>query len=391
MAFFKQKIVWIGLVGVFVVLMVFGVAMMGSVLGAKPKELPVALVVADRPAALPSGGELNVGAMVKEKLLANEALPIEWHVVATEAEAREGLDQQDYYGAFVLPADLSAGVVSLMGPSPKPATLKIIGNEGLNMQASTTVKQILGQASRLIGAELSQQVLAMAGQQSDAIPVGTAQALLSPFAVQEESVHPIGTNNASGNAPGMLTQIMWIGSLVVSLVLFFSARKAGDSRVSTALSQAATGIVFVILASGFLVWMSTSWYGMSLADAGGTWAVLMLAGIAFYLLQSALLGWLGMPAMPILILLMFFSLPVVNMAPEFLPQATQDWLYAWTPFKFVASGLRNAMYFDGVSVSSPNFAVLWSIAGAGLALLVASAWKKAKVAVSATPVSATAE
>lgn len=390
MAFFKQKIVWIGLVGVFAVLMVFGVAMMGSVLGAKPKELPVALVVADRPASLPNGGELNVGAMVKEKLLANEALPIEWHVVATEAEAREGMDQQDYYGAFVLPADLSAGVVSLLGPTPKPATLQIIGNEGMNMQASTTVKQILGQASRLIGAELSQQVLAMAGQQSDAIPVSAAQALLAPFAVQEETVHPIGTNNASGNAPGMLTQIMWIGSLVVSLVLFFSGRKAGGSRVSTVLSQAATGIVFVILASGFLVWMSTSWYGMSLADAGGTWAVLMLAGIAFYLLQSALLGWLGMPAMPILILLMFFSLPVVNMAPEFLPQATQDWLYAWTPFKFVASGLRNAMYFDGVSVSSPNFAVLWSIAGGGLALLVASAWKKATVAVSA-PVPASAE
>lgn len=384
MAFFKQKTVWIGFVAVFVVLMVFGVAMMGSVLGAKPKALPVALVVADRPATLPNGGELNVGALAKEKLLANEALPIEWHVVATEAEAREGLDQQDYYGAFVLPEDLSAGVVSLMGPSPKPATLKIIGNEGMNMQASTTVKQILGQASRLIGAELSQQVLVMASQQSEAIPVSTAKALLAPFAVQEETVHPIGTNNASGNAPGMLTQIMWIGSLVVSLVLFFSGRKAASGgRVSLVLSQAATGIVFVILASGFLVWMSTSWYGMSLADAGGTWAVLMLAGAAFYLLQSALLGWLGMPAMPILILLMFFSLPVVNMAPEFLPRATQDWLYAWTPFKFVASGLRNAMYYADVSVSSPNLAVLWSIAAAALALLVASAFKKVKAAAQA--------
>lgn len=382
MAFFKQKMTWIGLVAVLVVLMVFGVAMMGSVIGAKPKDLPVALVVEDQPATLPDGSTLNVGAMVKEKLLANPALPIKWHVVSTEAEALEGLDRQDYYGAFVLPADLSAGIASLASAEPKPATVRILGNDGMNMQASTTVKQILGQASRAISAELSQQLLGKIGEQTNAIPVDTAKAMLAPFSIQEASVHPVGTNNASGNAPGMLTQIMWIGSLVVSIIMFLASQKAsagvGSRRIGVVLSQAGTGIAFVILASGFLIWMSTSWYGMSLADAGGTWAVLMLASVAFFLLQSALLGWIGFGAMPILILLMFFSMPVMNMAPEFLPQVTQYWLYAWTPFKFVVSALRNAMYFADASVSSLNLAVLWSISGAGLALLAASAWKKVK-------------
>ncbi|AZN38771.1 YhgE/Pip domain-containing protein [Paenibacillus albus] len=385
MALFKQKALWIGLIAVFIVLAVFGVAMMGSVLGAKPKDLPVALVIEDKAVSLPNGKSLDIGAMVQEKLLANKELPIAWHLVSTEAEAKQGLDQEEYYGAFVLPADLSAGIASLMSDNPKPATVRIIANEGMNVQASSAVKQILGQIARGISGEMSQQVLGMVSQNSDVnvIPVGMAKALLAPFQVQENTVHPIGTNNASGNAPGMLTQIMWIGSLVVSIFLMLASQKAlafGGRRFGVLLTQAATGLVFVILTSGFLVWMAKAWYGMSLADASGTWLTLMLGGAAFFLLQSALLSWLGLPAMPVLVLLMFFSLPVINIAPEFLPSATHDWLYEWTPFRFVAGELRHSMYFTDVSVSpSSNITVLWCIAAVSLVVKLASSFRKVKV------------
>lgn len=381
MALLKQKLVWIGIVIIFVVLMVFGLAMMGSVIGAKPQNLPVALVVEDQAVSLPNGTELNVGALVQEKLTANPALPIVWTIVGSEAEAREGLDKQDYYGAFILPTDLSSGVASISTAEPKPAVVKIIANEGMNTQASTAVKQILGQAARMISTELSNQLLTQISEKSEVVSVGTAQALLTPFTLQEETVHAVGANNASGNAPGMLTQIMWIGSLATSLILFFASRKAaetGAGRLGSTIVQAIIGIVFIIAVSGYLVWMAQSWYGMELVDATGTWWTLMLAGVAFFLIQSTLVNWLGMPAMPILILLMFFSLPVVNMAPEFLPQTTHDWLYAWTPFRFAASGLRNSMYFNDVDAASSNLSVLWWIAAVGLLLVVASGFKKRK-------------
>ncbi|MGG4342439.1 hypothetical protein [Paenibacillus lautus] len=75
------------------------------------------------------------------------------------------------------------------------------------------------------------------------------------------------------------------------------------------------------------------------------------------------------------LVLMFFSMPLLNMAPEFLPQATQNWLYSWTPLRFAASALRDVMYFDRVSASSANAAVLWSVAGGFLVLLLASVLK----------------
>jgi YhgE/Pip-like protein len=381
-AIFKQKLLWIGIVIVMVVLIVFGAAMMGSVLGTKPKELPVALVVLDQPAELPTGGALAVGEMIREKLTANTQLPFAWEIVGSEEEVRAGLDKHEYYGALISPADLSSGLLSLATPAPKPATVQIVTNDGMNAQAATVVKQVLGQAMKGVSLELSKQLIGQIGQQTGGqIPVATAEALLSPIAVHEESLHTVGANNASGNAPGLLTQIMWMGGLVTAMILFLTIQKtvaAGARRWAVMLTQTGAGLVIVGAASGFLVWMASSWYGMELAQAGETWLYLWLGGAVFFLLQSALLNWIGFPAMAILVLLMFFSMPVLNMAPEFLSQTTQDWIYSWTPLRFVAGGLREVMYFGGLDSVGSNATVLWIIGGAFLVVLLASSVKKTK-------------
>lgn len=366
---------------VFVVIMVFGMAMMGSVLGAKPKELPVALVVLDQPAKLPTGGTLAIGEMLKEKLAGNTQLPIDWAVVGSEEEAREGLDKHEYYGALVLPADLSSGLLSLVTPAPKLAAVQILVNEGMNAQASTAVKQVLGQVMKGVSVELSKQLLAQVGQQTQQVSVGTAEALLTPITVQEEIVHPVGLNNASGNAPGLLTQLIWLSSLVTGLFLFLTNQKtiaAGARRGAVIISQTVIGLGITAAAAGFLVWMTSAWYGMEITHTADLWLFLWLAGSAFFLLQSALFNWIGIPSMGILILLMFFSMPVLNMAPEFLPHATQVWLYSWTPLRFVAAGLREVMYYGGLDSVGTNAAMLWGIAGAFLVLLLASIFKKSK-------------
>jgi YhgE/Pip-like protein len=381
MAFIKQKRFWIGIVIVFVAVTVFGAAMMGSVLGAKPKELPVALVVLDQPAELPTGGSIAAGEMMKEKLTANKQLPISWEMVSSEAEVREGLDRHEYYGALVLPADLSSGLLSLPTPAPQPATIQILVNEGMNTQASTAVKQILGQVMKAVSLELSTQLLGQIGQGTGQISVGAAQALIAPIVIKEEIVHPVGVNNASGNAPGLLTHVIWIGSLVTGLLLFMGTQIAvasGANRRNVIWRQTVVGLVIVAALSGFLVWMASSWYGMELTQAVDTWLFLWLAGSVFFVLQSSLFNWIGLPSIGILVLLMFFSMPVLNIAPEFLSQATQDWLYSWTPLRFVAAGLREVMYFGGMDSVSSNASVLWAIAGTFFVVLLVSGVKKPK-------------
>ncbi|MGO4346091.1 YhgE/Pip domain-containing protein [Paenibacillus sp. MCAF9] len=384
MGIFKQKITWIGMLIVLVVLVVFGAAMMGSVLGTKPKDVPVALVTLDQSVNIPTGGSLAVGEMLKQKLMENDQLPISWTIVSSEEEARAGIDNREYYGAMILPVDLSTGIASLAGPSPKPATVQIIVSEGASSQAATLVKQSLGQVMKMTGAELSKSMLVQMGEKTQQVPVAVAQALLSPINVQDETVHAVGTNNAAGNAPGLLTQIMWMGSLVTALILFMAggnAMKAGASRLSSISMQPAVGVVIVGIASGFLVWMASSWYGMELAQAWDTWLFLWLVGATFYMLQSALLNWMGMPAMGILVLLMFFSMPLLNMAPEFLSQTSHDWIYSWTPLRFAAAGMREVMYFGGLDAVSSNAYILWYIAGGFLLILLAAIFKREKAVI----------
>jgi YhgE/Pip-like protein len=383
MELFKQKLAWFSLGIVLIVLVVFGAALMGSVAGSKPKNLPVALVVEDQPAQMPGGGALAVGEDLGGKLASNTELPVAWVRVDSEEEARTGLNNREYYGALVLPADLSRGLLSLAAPEPKPATVTVLVNEGMNTQASTLVRQMLNQAMNRASAELGGQLLKQIGQATGQIPVGTAQALLAPLMVKEEIVHPVGVNNAAGNAPGILAQLMWVGSLATAAILFLASRKpvlAGAKKWATAGAQAAFGAAIAGATSGFVVWMAASWYGMELASAGAVWLFLWLIGAAFFLLQSALLNWIGVPAMALLVLLMFFSMPLLNMAPELLSQGTKDWVYSWTPMRYAAVGLREVMYFGGWNAAERNAAVLWSIAGVFLVLLLASGFKKAKAA-----------
>lgn len=75
----------------------------GLVLGSKPKELPVALVVLDQPGKLATGGILAVGEIIQETLGSNPALPFVWHVVDSEGKARKGIDNRDFYGAVYAP------------------------------------------------------------------------------------------------------------------------------------------------------------------------------------------------------------------------------------------------------------------------------------------------
>ncbi|MBB6731395.1 YhgE/Pip domain-containing protein [Cohnella zeiphila] len=374
MNFFKQRLLWIGVAGVTVLAIVFGLALMGSIAGAKPKEVPVALAVLDQGAQAGGGQELNAGQMIRENLLALKGLPVSWQVVSSEEEARAAIDRQDVYGALIIPADLSQGLLSLASPNPKPAALKILVNEGSNAQAALLVQQVLGQAADTIGAELAGQVLAMAGQQTGQVPVEVAKALLAPVTVEKESLHAAGANNAGGNAPTMLIQVTWLGSLFAGVFLFLAGRKAkeaGSGSWAALSGQAIAGLLLMPAVSGLLVWMASSWYGMEMAR-GDVWLYLWLTGTAFFLLQSALLNLIGVPAVGLLALLFFFSMPVLNLAPEFLPDATKDWLYSWTPLRYAAQGLRSLMYFGGEGRLADSRAVLWWLAGICFAVLLAS-------------------
>lgn len=107
----------------------------------------------------------------------------------------------------------------------------------------------------------------------------------------------------------------------------------------------------------------------------GDLVVLMVGWIGVLLVAIFIPHWIGFRGIPLLILLMFFSMPLLNMAPEFLSQTTRDWIYSWTPLRFAAGGLREVMYFGGLDAVGSNTFVLWGVAVGFLVLLLASGFK----------------
>jgi hypothetical protein len=311
--------------------------------------------------------------------------------VSSEADLAAQLDEQKVYGALVLPADLSSGIASLQTASPKPATVRIVLNEGTNTQAVSAVRMILQQATNTLSSQLAGQLLGQIGERTQQMPVSAASALLHPFQVTEQVVHPAGSNNANGGAPNLLVQILWLACMVTSAFMFLTARQHGKDRRSltgTITSQLTAGVVIVTIASAFMLWMARAWYGMAFAELGSTWLYLWLMAATFFFVQTALLNWIGLPSMLLLVLVFFFSMPVIGMPQELLPQVTADWLYSWTPFRYAAAGLRSIMYFDGEGALSHSLSVLVGMAAAGLILAALSVFKPRKAA--AQPASQTA-
>lgn len=364
------------LIAILLVTIVFGAAMFGSIVDAKPQQLPVALVNLDEEVTLPDGSSFHIGDIIAQQLLSNEQLPIVWQQVSSEDELQRHLDDQDVYGAIVLPQQLSANLLSITTPNPNQAFMKVIYNEGMNTSATSVMKQVVQKLVPTLNEQLSQQFITQISTQTGGmIPASVVGELLAPIHLQEQTVHPIGDRQAMGNAPGLLTQMLWISNLVAALILFFIVRKMNKGTIhplKNRLEQAAAGIIIPLITATLTIWMASSWYGMELATALDAWMWLVIVAYSFFYMQSALFNWIGMPAMAIFVLLMFFSMPVMNMAPQFLSDTTVTYLYNWTPLRIAASSIREVLYFDGIHWNNKAAIVITTIAVTSLVLLLLS-------------------
>jgi hypothetical protein len=110
---------------------------------------------------------------------------------------------------------------------------------------------------------------------------------------------------------------------------------------------------------------------------------LMFAGYAFYLFQTMFYSWLGLRGTPVVVMMFFFSLPVLALPEQFLPEVTRDWFLSWVPLRFAADAIRDLLYFgQGLNLSTPAW-TLAAFGAGGLVLTLLSGFKKSKAAAKA--------
>lgn len=60
----------------------------------------------------------------------------------------------------------------------------------------------------------------------------------------------------------------------------------------------------------------------------------------------ATVRWLRLPSIVIYIILMFFSMAAIQMAPEMMPSVYRDYIVSWLPLRIYADDLRDLLFYS---------------------------------------------
>lgn len=380
----KPLILAVPLIAILIIV-IFSLTMLPSINPA-PKNMPIAIVNEDQGVDVPNQGNMNMGKLIIDNVAkstadaaAGDSEPaVKWVAVSSEAEVLEGLNDQQYYAALVIPADFSQKQASLRTAEPSQPNLTIYVNQGMNTATANAASQILSQMTDGINANIRTELLAAFDQQGGTVTTKQAAALASPIIKNVQNVNEIGTHTANGNAPVSMFQPLWMASLLSAVIFFLVKNKLSflswREKLWTNVLQVLAGAVLALIVGYAFTW-TVDLLGMNVAHFTDTVLFLSISFLAFFLMISAVLSWTGLAGMPVFILLLFFGAPLLAMAPEMLSPFYQDYIFSWLPMRYMVMGLREIFFFgQGISWSHPTV-VLTAIGAGSLLVLLASSLK----------------
>ncbi len=386
MKLLKKRLVLFSPIIVLAVVLVIGLVLAPSV-SPTPKNLPIAIVNEDQGVLSPAQEKVNMGDTIVKMVdgtaasASNEEPTVHWINVGSYDEVKNGLDDRTYYAALLIPKDFSAKQASLQTSSPSSPEIEIIINQGVNTLAAATITQILHGVADTINNTVRTQLLEAFTSQGATLTPQQASALAIPITKKLTIIHEVGTKSMNGNAPISLVQPLWIASIVGAVVIYLMANQLTfTNRIEKFAAQWIKILIGTVLAlvAGFSLTWFVSLLGIEIPNFTQIGAFMSISFLAFFLLISAVLSWIGMIGIPMSFILLFFGAPLVAMTPEFMSTFYRDWIYSWLPIRFMVEGLRELFFFDqGLSWTEAVTGLVW-IGGIGLVILVASTVKPSR-------------
>ncbi|MFC5559414.1 YhgE/Pip domain-containing protein [Ureibacillus thermophilus] len=352
---FKNKLVLALPLIALAIIFLFSMTLFPSV-QPQSKNLPIAIVNEDEGVEIPNQPTMNMGQtivdMIQESTAStkDEDSVVKWIEVKSNEEVQKGLDDQKYYAALVIPKDFSVKLASLQTPVPSTPEVLIFINQGMNMQAATIAGQVLNGVVDNMNNFVRQQVLAGFEKQGATLTTKQAEILAVPISKKVTNVNEVGTHTANGNAPMILFQPLWMGSLVTAAILFFAVNKmtlaTRKERLWTKIGQILMAtFVSIVIGFGF-TWIAGGIVGLNIPDFMDTALFLAVSSFSFILMMLAVFSLIGFRGMLLFVLILFFGAPLLALAPEMMSSFYKDWVYPWLPMRFMIEGLRKLFFFS---------------------------------------------
>ena len=339
------------LVALIAIFLVLGTAFYPN-LHVNPKDVPFAIVNLDEGTPTPAGA-INLGETIAAQLQVGgapgaPASPIVWTELDSQAALDAALEDNQFYGAIVIPADFTTSQFAAEAGEGTPAVVQVMINPGKNALLATTMQT--GLTAMLVQTGLSIDVTVIHGAD---VGGGSMGALMS------------------GMILVMPTMMM---TILCSVLLFLLLRPAkGASRVTRLKAyglQVGTAVALSAAIAALAV-LLTVWGGLNLP----TGAAFLFLWLASFFLAVLFIGALDLLApLGILVIASCFALGMSSamFAKEMLPAFWQTWVYPWVPQRFMGDGIRSIIYLDASAWNSsvPPLAITGAI---GLVLFALAA------------------
>src|SRR5262249_51269896 len=158
------------------------------------------------------------------------------------------------------------------------------------------------------------------------------------------TIHP---TSAAGRAlPLAASALLWLATLITSVLAVVVGPRLRGGRPLGRLATLVAAAASALLGTAGVVGLARPW-GAPPPVGWRAAGLLALVGLAFALLQSAVLRWLGLRGMAVLVPLYLMAPAVAGLVPELLNPVYREVLWSWTPFRFSAEGIRSLLFLGG--------------------------------------------
>ncbi len=362
-------------VGVFVAVVaihvILGVATFGPGTSMDLSDVPVAVVDAD-------GGELG------GQLTGADIDLVEWETVGSREAMFDGFDDKTYAAGVVIPAGASEALAGLAGDAPEPVTLELIVNAGRNAEAAGAVEQAIVGLAEGAAAEVSAEALSGVAAADVSVAPEAVPALAQPITVDVAQVNAPG-DAADAQTPLVLVAMLWIGSLIAMLVTFLSLHRKDITPAGFLTAQLIVMAVLAVVQPLSIVAVGNWLLGLDISLSWALFGALALTTAMFFLIQSAVLNWLGFGGWPILVLLWLFSFTLLAVPVEGLATGYRILVHSWLPARFPYEALQGLVFFDGAGQAGLMLTITGAITAGALAVLAASYYRLVRADLSVNP------
>ncbi|MBS6513094.1 MAG: YhgE/Pip domain-containing protein [Staphylococcus aureus] len=384
MNIFKNKLLWIAPIATMIILVIFSLAFYPAY-NPKPKDLPIGILNEDKGITI-QDKNVNIGKKLEDKLLDSDSNKIKWVKVDSEKDLEKDLKDQKIFGVAIIDKDFSKDAMSktqkvvmdskkeemqqkvASGEIPpqvvqqmkqkmgnqqvevKQAKFKTIVSEGSSLQGSQIASAVLTGMGDNINAQITKQSLETLTSQNVKVNAADINGLTNPVKVDNEKLNKVKDHQAGGNAPFLMFMPIWIGSIVTSILLFFAFRTSNNIVVQHRIIASIGQMIFAVVAAfaGSFVYIYFM-QGVQGFDFDHPNSVAIFVARAILGLVGLILGvmvWLGMKSIPIFFILMFFSMQLVTLPKQMLPESYQKYVYDWNPFTHYATSVRELLYLN---------------------------------------------